>query len=250
MTDDLVGAGRLTYRPHEMMLLAMVLLAAGPSSPEELLGRAQSSFERFKYQEGLDVLAKVLVDPELDTEQRARAYMLIGVGRYSLADQPGARAAFREAFALSPSLTLPPLTSPKIGALFEQLRPPASRQPPPEPIKQPAPLTPAPTQPTVASPTPLSSETSPATSIANRPFAQRALPWLLVAGVGVLAAATGAGFGVAANQTAASAQRTRFASDVDLLNRRAQTWATTANVLFAVAGGAGVTGLLLMFVLP
>lgn len=233
-----------------MTLLALLLLAAGPGSPEEQLGRAQSSFERFKYQEGLDVLAKVLVDPELDTEQRARAYMLIGVGRYSLADQPGARAAFREAFALSPTLTLPPLTSPKIGALFEQLRPPASKPPPPEPIKPPAQLTPTPAEPPPVAPSPPASETTPASSVVNRPFAQRALPWLVVAGVGVLAAATGAGFGIAATETAASAQRTRFASEVDVLNRRAQSWATTANVLFAVAGGAGVTGLVLMFALP
>lgn len=236
-----------------MTLLALLLMTATPNgTAEELLARAQSSFERFKYKDGLEALSNVLLDPKLTNTQRARAYLLMGVGRFSVADQSGAKEAFREAFALSPSLTLPPLTSPKIAALFEQLRPvvetPSPQpEPPPSPSLEPAPSrVEAPVYHPALSPARVD---EPRPSDARRPF-QRAVPGLVVAAVGLLAGAVGVGFGVAAADGAAAARAARFGSDTNTLNQQAQNSATTANVLFAVAGGLGGTGVVLAFALP
>jgi hypothetical protein len=112
--------------------------------------------------------------------------------------------------------------------------PPAPVEPPPAVVPPPA-LTEAPPPPPAAPPPPTLTE--------------RLTRWpiLVAAAVAVGAAGAGAYYGSNAVQTHEEAQRAAYSDDAERALLQARGQATTANILFGVAGGATAAGAVFFF---
>lgn len=189
------------------------------------LARGHSAFENLKYEQALAHFTRSLATAE-STAERVDAYLYIGMSRFELGDEPGARQAFREALALDRTATLSPLASPKIESAFadERARSIVSEPlPPPQPPPEPAAVT----------------TTIPPPSVS----AHSHLPTIIAAaaGVGVLTAAILVG--LSARRAQDDAEAATFAADAKTLDDRAHSRARTSNVLYGVGGALGAFAL-------
>ena len=179
------------------MLVALALLLAPLRAHAEdagaLLERAhQLVTVELRYADSIELLQRVLADPELQRTERVEAYRLLGIAYAARGATGSATAAFAELLALEPEYVLDPLLSPKIHRCFESAR--ASRPPPPEP---PAPL-------------PVAAEAAPAAAPVITPRAEESPGltsrwwfWALV--VGVAAAGAGTAIVLSSGETAGPA---------------------------------------------
>ena len=169
-------------------VLSLALLAAGEPDPN--LAQAMLLFQRLEYQRCLDKLARV---PEsAPAANRALAELYRGLCGFPL-HKSDVRAHFVRALELDASTRLPPLASPKIQALFDEV---LAAQPKPAPAVA-APSADAPTA------TKLEPPPTPPPAVEVVPAQSRVpagLPVALLSAAAV-AAAAGVGFGLAQSQT-------------------------------------------------
>ncbi len=189
-------------------LVALALCVALPARAADGLLEAQQAYRGFKYDRCLELLAQV----DAPQAQRAAEVALWrGLCAFHLGRQAETLDQFRLAVKLDPATRLPPLSSPKVRALFD-----AAVAELPAPVVTPAP--PAPTPILTAEPPPPPSK----------------VPWVL-GGAALASAGAYAFFGVRALQQAAAANGALYQSDSLLLGEQARGSARWANVCFALA---------------
>ncbi|HSI04200.1 MAG: tol-pal system YbgF family protein [Myxococcota bacterium] len=192
------------------------------------LERGHRAFENLKYEQALEHFTRSLAAAE-NTAERVDAYVYIGMSRFELGDEPGARQAFREALALDRKAALSPLASPKIESAFaderarlvanDPLPPTVTPAPPPEPV----PVT----------------ATAPPPAVATRSH----VPTIVAAAAGVALITAGILVGISARRAQDDAEAATFASDAKGLDDKAHSRARTANILYGAGGALGAFAL-------
>jgi len=86
------------------------------------LKRAEAQYTEAQYAESVAALDEILARSDLPAELRREATLFLGMGHLALGHDEAARARFREVLEADEKYALPRYTSPKIRALFEQVR--------------------------------------------------------------------------------------------------------------------------------
>lgn len=127
-----------------MLALVAFIYAATPTHDaraERDLAEASRLVKSLREEQAIGLLTKT-IDRGIDSPAlKAQVYVLLGVARFNLRDEEGARLSFRRAFAADPTVALPKSAPPKTRALFEdeRARSPEPAQSPPEPPPAPKP---------------------------------------------------------------------------------------------------------------
>lgn len=216
------------------LLLTLTLALASAASPvreNPYLAEARSRYASLEYTAALESLKVALAYPGTATAELAEIHLFRGLCQLQLGKEGQGREALRAALRADPEVRLPPMTSPKIHALFEEERA-ALPRPPPAPREVPAaaaPVAPAP-------------ETSPVVERAP-------VRWPAYAAWGCAAAAlaVGAVLGVQAQDLASQSRRAEYASEHVRLNDEAQGRARMANGFYVGAAGLTAVGGVLFF---
>jgi len=222
------------------VLLALLLLAA--QNPE--LNRAKNLYGEMKYDAAQKALVKAITSPGLTPADRADIYLYTGLCRHQAGDENGALSAFREALTIDRTLELPEGVSPKTRRTFEKAR---SELPPVEVTTPPPPPPPQVEQPVIVQPPPVVEKPEP--KIVEEPpppppKPKRWWPAIISFGLGAVSVGCAAYSGTMATQDANLATMAMWAGDGFTLNQQAHTYATVANVLYAVAGVLAALGVI------
>ncbi len=230
------------------MVLLALLLAASP------VAEATQEYADLDY----EACVGRLTTARLNARDRAAGELLLGLCHFALGHEAQARAHVEAALRREPQLTSPTAAGPKERALVEELRVTARKlgprraTPPPPPehevVKpvEPAPPTDVPLLAPVAPPVITITPPPPPPEVATAPQVIAVAPprpwWpYLVGGVGLAAAGTAVGFGVAAKNLEGSAQQEPVQVTAARLKTDAERDALVTNVAIAVAGTAVVT---------
>ena len=95
---------------------------AGDAREEPTISRGIRAYDEFQYETAMHLLEQALVESQLTTEERATGHLYLGMARFTLGDWDLAGVEFKQALAIDFGLLLPPGTSPKIRAAFEEIR--------------------------------------------------------------------------------------------------------------------------------
>ena len=222
------------------MLVLAVLLAA--TAPNPFLAEARVHYQGLAY----DRCLKRLDQSEhwqSTVEEEAQVALYRGLCLSGQGRAAEARAEFERGLALAPTLELPAYTSPRIRAVFEDVR---AEHPPSDAPRKPAELPPlvvAPTSPPAAPAAPA----LPAAAVVAPRRKGRKVAAAVVGGVGVAGLAAGVILGLRARQLASESFDAAFASEAESTADRARTHAAGANVGYGVAGASALTaGVLLL----
>lgn len=227
--------------PFTALLFAAATLAQ-TGGPNPYVGQAKVFYQGLEFEKCLARLEQATRWKGSSAKELTDLELYRGLCSFNLGDQQQAQGAFRAALAANPAAALPPYTSPKIEALFEQVKAElapaaaasATSDAPVKPQLLPGPDGSAP--PAV--------EGAPAEVTGGRSVA---LP-LALGGVAVLAVGTGVLMGMQAKSFEAQAHAAHFDSDARALADTAQERATFANLGYALAAAAA-TGAVVTFVL-
>ncbi len=216
------------------LLLCIVLSAAPSPAPNPYLEEAKQLYQDLEYERALEALKRALSSPGTRSPDLAEIHVLRGLCHLQLGRDESGRGAFRAALLASPQAQLPPLTSPKIRAVFEAER---KALPPP---------------PTVSPPTPVAPQALPVAPLPTDPPpvepAHVRWPAFATLGLAVAVACVGGVFGSLAQDLSHEADRAPFADDHLRLSQKAQERASLANGLFGAAAGLTVVGGVFFFV--
>ena len=218
--------------------VALLGLAAPALSESPELQKALQLYDSLDYLPALDALQAADARPDTTRPERVQIQLYTGMIAVSLGDEAKARAAFKKAVALDPSVQAPAEASPKVGELLDEARA-STAQPSPQ-----APTSPVP----VAAP-------APPEAVASRP-AGKPEGWMPVTGwialsVGAAALAGGAFFVVSSGNEAATARlpsTSASATTRDLAS--SQTNAALGTAMLVSGGVLAVGGALLVLLQP
>jgi tetratricopeptide (TPR) repeat protein len=245
-----------------LALLLLATLSAAEPAPNPYLAQAKVLYQGLEFEKALARLKRAETWKKNTARDTAEISLYRGLCRYQQGDERGARAELRRALQRDATLELPPLTSPKIRAVFDEEL--AAVQPgsgaPTQPAGSPA-VTPAANAAAASAPAvaPLAAP-SASTSIAPAALApppgkagppalsKNPTPWLIAAGSAAAFVAAGGLFAYSATRNASAANAAPYASDAIPLSRAAQQDATIANVLFGASAAAVAAGVTLYFV--
>jgi len=120
------------------LLALSAVLAWGQETPGTLVTKGVELYKAGEYQRSLDALQKALLSAnQLSREEKIEAHKYSGFDQVALSFTVQAKESFRQALILAPTLTLDPAyVSPKIIAVFEDVKT-ALRPPPPPPGAKP-----------------------------------------------------------------------------------------------------------------
>jgi len=96
--------------------------SAARAGAAEDLAEAQRLLESVEDEKAVPLLLQALENPAATPAERADLWGLLGVARFNLRDEPGAREAFRKALDADPSRSVSKLLAPKGRALVEEVR--------------------------------------------------------------------------------------------------------------------------------
>jgi tetratricopeptide (TPR) repeat protein len=232
-----------------LLLAAGLMFSAAPAGPNPYLAQARVLYQGLEYEKALVKLKRAEETPGLPDAEHVEVLVYIGLCRYQLGDEAAARTAFRAALKADPAVRLPPLTSPKIVAVFNaevaKAAPPPTETPkatePPKLAETPK----AAPEPAVAAAT---TTTTPTETAATGKPGKVIWPTLVAAGVAAALVGTAAYFGKTASDRAAAARRADYASDAASISKDAQNDAHIANGLYAAAGGVAALGVVFIIV--
>ncbi len=240
--------------------IAFIALAAWPA-----LARAGAASDiaegtrllrKVREEQAIHILTRALDRGDATLPQRAQIYVLLGVARFGLRDEEGARLAFRRALEAKGDVPFPRFGHPKARKLFEAARvEPAATPPRPDPPLL-TPEVPPPPPPAIAEipepPAPV--QLAPAAPIVAPAAVQaRPLPrgvsgktWAgtALAVAGGVAAGVGAWLMLDAQSLRQRAVDEPDAISSDALYRQAVSQDGTGFVLAAASGGAAIIGLI------
>lgn len=226
-----------------LALFACSALAA--AKPNPYLTQAKVFYQGLEYEKCLTRLDQATKGASAPAEE-ADVQLYFGLCNFNIGNLDEAKRRFDLALALDPNLELPPYTSPRIVATFEDSRAKvASRRAAQAPQEKKV----------AAADSPTKRELTPKPDDSNRPeLVERgaegphlAAP-LALAGTGAIAAGAFAYFGLQAKAAESEANDARFESDAFAATDRAHANARLANVAAAVAGAAVIAAVVTYFV--
>ncbi len=123
-----------------VLLALSAVLAWGQEAPGTLVTKGVELYKAGEYQRSLDALQKALLSAnQLSREEKIEAHKYSGFDQVALNLTVQAKESFRQALKLSPTLTLDPAyVSPKIIAVFEEVKTALKPPPPPPGAKPPS----------------------------------------------------------------------------------------------------------------
>lgn len=102
---------------------ALILALLAGATPAEELDRARRLVDvELRYGVAIEVLDRLLQDPDLARKERIEAYRLLGVAYAAKGASDSAEAAFGALLELEPSYVLDPRLSPKIRSVFDRAK--------------------------------------------------------------------------------------------------------------------------------
>lgn len=232
------------------LFLLSILLAAGTvyARPNPYLAQAKVFYQGLEFEkclQRLDQAARWKNTPQESVDVE----LYSGLCKYNLGRAKDAADHFELAVKLKPTAALPPYTSPKIQAVFDEVKQRVAPAPPVEAPKDAVATADAPTK-TELTPAPKVEEPldaslrEPETSGSGRSYVAP----IALGGAAVIAAGLGGYMGLQAKSFESQANAARFESDALALGAQAQQNATFANVGFGVAVAAA-TGAVVTFLL-
>ena len=110
--------------------------ASAQAKPGELVDQGIGMYLEGRYEKARDLLDKALKYKELELERNRRlgALQYLAFCRIALGDTPGARENFKRLLTLEPAYRLPAGTSPKIVAVFADVRVKMPKKIEPKPV--------------------------------------------------------------------------------------------------------------------
>jgi hypothetical protein len=241
-------------------VLFATLLAVGASTAvsaaagdNPYLVQGMALYHGLKYEKALQRLQKASEVPDNRPEDEAAIALYTGLCQFSLGRPQDAKASFFNALVLQRELRLPPGSSPKIQAMFEEVRarvPKPAPVAPPEPPRHEEPRPPPPAEvsdaPRQEAPPPHLETATPAPIAPPPPAPSRSFALPITFGVvGLAAVGVGATFGVLAGSNAARANSLDTPQQTaDALGKQAQMQALVANAAYTTAGVAAVAALI------
>jgi tetratricopeptide (TPR) repeat protein len=123
-----------------VLLALSAVLAWGQEAPGTLVTKGMELYKAGDYQRSLETLQKALAPGgKLTREEQIEACKYAGFDQVALGNTGAAKESFRQALKLSPTLTLDPAyVSPKIIAVFEEVKTALKPPPPPPGAKPPS----------------------------------------------------------------------------------------------------------------
>lgn len=123
-----------------VLLALSAVLAWGQEAPGTLVPKGVELYKAGDYQRSLEALQKALAPGgKLTREEQIEACKYAGFDQVALGNTVAAKESFRQALKLSPTLTLDPAyVSPKIIAVFEEVKTALKPPPPPPGAKPPS----------------------------------------------------------------------------------------------------------------
>ena len=123
-----------------VLLALSAVLAWGQEAPGTLVAKGVELYKAGDYQRSLEALQKALAPGgKLTREEQIEACKYAGFDQVALGNTVAAKESFRQALKLSPTLTLDPAyVSPKIIAVFEEVKTALKPPPPPPGAKPPS----------------------------------------------------------------------------------------------------------------
>ncbi|HJZ88272.1 MAG TPA: hypothetical protein VKN99_24025 [Polyangia bacterium] len=100
----------------------IALLGLVATDPAAALKHAEALYADAQYPEAVAALDELLARRDLAPAARLEATLYLGMGQLALGNEQAARARFQELLEANPAYELPRYTSPKIRALFDQIR--------------------------------------------------------------------------------------------------------------------------------
>lgn len=232
----------------------MVALFAASSNP---LSIARAHYDAFAFDKCVKVLERT-PGSDLPAKDRAQIELYLGLCRFNLGQDVQAERHFVQSLTIQPDLDLPPLTSPKIEAVWGRVR----RQLKLDVVAQPTPPSDARSTRdpprdggSTAGQTAKSDVTQPRDASADGGVATTpAVPQrsfvvpIVFASVGLAASAFGLIFGIQAREQQVAAMEARFQMERILAVERAQQNALLANIAWSVAAGCALVALITLVV--
>lgn len=221
---------------HLALLAVALLLWALPAwaqpGPNPYLAQARVFYQGLEFERCLQRLEQA-TGHESTVAEQAEIALYGGLCHAQLGDFERAEPHFARALELDRTLTLPPYTSPKIEALFQEVA-----------ATLPAPTDAGPRKPVL---TPRESQGSPSL-VAQAPGARSYVAPIAFGGAALLAGGAATYFGLQAQRLEAEANTARFEVDAHRLGNDARQSAFIANIGLGVAtaavSGAVITWLL------
>ena len=228
-----------------MIALLTLLLAA---KPDPYLAQARVFYQGGEYKSCLKRLEQAEKwDNSIDEQADVALYN--GLCKFLARRASEAEADFALALKLKPTIELPPLTSPKVVAMFNAI-PRAAPDPTPtpkekpddaprvveRPAEQPASLTPA-----------TGPEESPNEELSQPPPRGVPVVPIVLGGAAVVSLTVASFLGLQASSADREARAAPFQSDAIAARQRADGAALGANLAFATAGALGIAGVIVFF---
>lgn len=231
---------RARWTPIAGLLLGAALFCwAAPTwaSDNPHLERGIKLLGEMNDQKALTAFGQALSHAKDNPQEQATIQVYMGIAHYNLLKQDEAKQAFRKALTLDPEVALPSMVSPKIRALFEEVRAKVKAEakpavtPKPEDKPKPA---------GTPKPRPVQKKKDPRAVYRYSAFA--------LAGLALAAGGTGLGMGLWARSLEDEAADLSLPyAEADKKHNQASTRALLANVMFGVAGAAAVTSAVLFY---
>lgn len=212
-------------------LAASLPAASARAGAKEDVAEATRLLENVEEEKAVPVLERAVADAGAAPAELAEAWSLLGVARFNLRNEAGAREAFRKALDANPALSVSKLLAPKGRALVEEVR--AQRE---EELKAKA------SQAAVEPPKVIVIE-KPAEPL----LTTREIAGVGVGGAGLAALAVGAGLAASAYSLRDQAVSEPDANKADQLFRSGKTQRTAGLTMLGVGTAVLAAGVALFF---
>jgi hypothetical protein len=120
-------------------VLPLAFAVASALAGDPAFDEAMKLYKALEYEEAIPKLATIANRPGLSANDKATAFMWLGLSQAGAGDMDNARLALAAALDADSTITLPEKVSPRISAMFDQLKADAAAKNPPPPPNDPPP---------------------------------------------------------------------------------------------------------------
>ncbi len=104
------------------MLLSLALVLMTSLDGDDAFAAGRASWDQLEYEQAVFRFQEVAIRSDLSLEDKATAFVWLGISYGSVGDAMAARRAFTDALRANPAQTLPVEVSPKIEHIFAEAR--------------------------------------------------------------------------------------------------------------------------------
>lgn len=104
------------------MLLSLVLVLLTSLDGDAAFAAGRASWDQLEYEQAVFRFQEVAIRSDLSREDKATAFVWLGISYGSVGDAMAARRAFTDALRANPAQTLPVEVSPKIEQIFAEAK--------------------------------------------------------------------------------------------------------------------------------